>query len=123
MFLLQLCLDQKVETNPHARNLIIFDRFISWYKSKYYTGKLLFKNGLKPYCMQEREMKQHVAAFLMMKQEYIKLGGDRSSGIAVLNFAFDVKNKHVSVVILFHNGQVQIINIRKLIIMLSVYFR
>ena len=104
-----MCLDQQTEVNPHARNLIIFDGFICWYKSMYYAGKLAFRDEFKP--LQERERKQHVAAFVMMKKEYVKLCGDMSSGIAVLNLAFDRNKKQVSVVILFHNGEVQMINI------------
>jgi hypothetical protein len=119
--LLLLCLDQKIEANPHARNLVIFDKFISWYKSTFYAGTLPFNSELKP--MQEREMKKHMAAFVMMKMEYIKLCGDMSSGIAVLNLRFDRKRQQVSAVILFHNGKVQMINIKNLVTKLSVYSR
>ena len=96
-------LDQKVAAHPHARNLDIFDKVICVYKSRYYAGKLC-SDDYKP--ILEGEMKQLLAAFAMMKKEYIKRSGDISSGIAVLNFRFDKFGRQSSVVILFHSGEV-----------------
>ena len=95
---------------PLGRNLAIWDEVIEKFQEKYYAGMLHTIVDGKVVPMLERYMKIQKAAHMMMKKEFMKLCGDTSAGIAVLDFVSSKLDKgQVSVLILFHNGKVNLV--------------
>ena len=105
-FLIDLGDDSKKGPFARHRNLAIWYKGIEIAKVKFHDGEFGIEDRVR-YPLVERHWKMFKAAYLMMKKEFMKLCGDTSAGIAVLDFVSSKLDRgQVSVLILFHNGKV-----------------
>ena len=99
--ILRDCLDHGDDVGPPARNVKIWDMLIKDFKECFDDCSKKIPMGV---------LKNIMKLLIMLKKEYIKLYGETSCGIAVLDFSFGLV---VSALILFHNGEILYLQVQK----------
>ena len=98
-------LEDGSDGGPHERNLTIWDKIIETLEEKYYDGEINNVGGTKPF--RERHLRILRKAYITMKNEFMKLKGETSAGMAIIEWQILNMNRgEISALILFHDGKV-----------------
>ena len=99
-------LEDGSDVGPHGRNLAIWDKIIDTLEEKYYYGEINNVGGTKPF--RERHFRILRKAYIMMKNEFMKLNGETSALMAIIEWQIlnmKMNRGEISTLVLFHDGK------------------